>query len=110
VIAHAQEGPLRLVQILRIAVEIARGMDYLHQRKIIHRDLKAANLVCCLLFCLFHTHIHQPATEACHTSCCGSAAQFEVLGWLQCSHQHVLSPYYCTSGVGTCMASLSWVR
>lgn len=40
-----QEGPLRLSQVLRIATEVSRGMDYLHQRKIIHRDLKAANLL-----------------------------------------------------------------
>lgn len=40
-----QEGPLRLSQVLKIAVEVSRGMDYLHQRKIIHRDLKAANLL-----------------------------------------------------------------
>ncbi len=40
-----QEGSLPLVQVLKIAAEVARGMDYLHQRKIIHRDLKAANLL-----------------------------------------------------------------
>lgn len=40
-----REGPLRLSQVLKIAVEVSRGMDYLHQRKIIHRDLKAANLL-----------------------------------------------------------------
>jgi len=40
-----REGPLRLSQILKIAMEVSRGMDYLHQRKIIHRDLKAANLL-----------------------------------------------------------------
>lgn len=40
-----REGTLPLVQILKIATEVARGMDYLHQRKIIHRDLKAANLL-----------------------------------------------------------------
>jgi serine/threonine protein kinase len=35
-----QVGPLSLTQVLKLAVDISRGMDYLHQRKIIHRDLK----------------------------------------------------------------------
>lgn len=34
-----------LSQVLKVCVEVSRGMDYLHQRKIIHRDLKAANLL-----------------------------------------------------------------
>lgn len=33
------------LQVLKVCVEVSRGMDYLHQRKIIHRDLKAANLL-----------------------------------------------------------------
>lgn len=40
-----REGPLKLTQVLKVCVEVSRGMDYLHQRKIIHRDLKAANLL-----------------------------------------------------------------
>jgi serine/threonine protein kinase len=34
-----------LLQVMKVAVEVSRGMDYLHQRNIIHRDLKAANLL-----------------------------------------------------------------
>lgn len=39
-------GPLCLSEVLRIAIDICRGMDYLHKMGLIHRDLKTANLLC----------------------------------------------------------------
>ena len=35
-----RHGALRVAAVLRIAAEVCRGMDYLHRRKIVHRDLK----------------------------------------------------------------------
>ncbi|KAG4160737.1 hypothetical protein ERO13_D01G016956v2, partial [Gossypium hirsutum] len=42
---HQQRGVFKLPSLLKVALDVSKGINYLHQNNIIHRDLKTANLL-----------------------------------------------------------------
>ncbi|THU63651.1 hypothetical protein C4D60_Mb01t18060 [Musa balbisiana] len=42
---HRQKGVFEIPALLQVAIDVSRGMNYLHQNNIVHRDLKTANLL-----------------------------------------------------------------
>ncbi|KAE8707154.1 hypothetical protein F3Y22_tig00110387pilonHSYRG00984 [Hibiscus syriacus] len=42
---HKHRGVFKLPSLLKVALDVSKGMNYLHQNNIIHRDLKTANLL-----------------------------------------------------------------
>uniref|UniRef100_A0A0A9D712 Protein kinase domain-containing protein n=1 Tax=Arundo donax TaxID=35708 RepID=A0A0A9D712_ARUDO len=42
---YNRRGNFQLQDVLRVASDVSKGMNYLHQINIIHRDLKTANLL-----------------------------------------------------------------
>ncbi|XP_047320085.1 serine/threonine-protein kinase STY8-like [Impatiens glandulifera] len=42
---HKQNGAFTLPALLRVAIDVSKGMNYLHQNHIVHRNLKTANIL-----------------------------------------------------------------
>ncbi|KAJ6907735.1 hypothetical protein NC651_018234 [Populus alba x Populus x berolinensis] len=42
---HKKKGVFKLPSLIKVAVDVSKGMNYLHENNINHKDLKAANLL-----------------------------------------------------------------
>lgn len=42
---HKENDFFKMPALLQVAIDVSKGMNYLHQNNVIHRDLKAANIL-----------------------------------------------------------------
>jgi hypothetical protein len=42
---HKQKGVFKMLSLLKVVIDVSKGMDYLHQNNIVHGDLKEASLL-----------------------------------------------------------------